>query len=247
MPCFGLKRSLTAWEEMKLGRPVHYSMEIAARCEDLIELLVDQTGSDPKLLERWRGPLRTTFLLAMSAPMVVLPMERLFKPVLRKAGVADDSKLDEVVGDRVLSTFADRRPFKQADFYETKAWSYIDATTRFPVAEVWPSEIFDQLDTTEASEAAGAAPTLDILECLRNALAHGGIAYLDDRGRQSDDATHMLGFASYPGFKRWDELRILRISVDGYQRFLAAWSKWLAESGIEEKLAREGPGWFDAK
>ena len=222
-------------------------MEIAARCQHLIELLVDQTGSDPKLIERWRGPLRTTFLLAMSTPMLILPMERLFRPVLRKAGVADDSKLDKAVGDRVLTTFADGRPFEQADFYETEAWSYIDSTKRFAVADVWPSAIFDQLDTAEATAAAGAAPTADILECLRNALSHGGVAYLDDRGRQSEDETNMLGFAAYPAFNRRDELRILRISVDGYQRFLCAWSKWLADSGIEEKLAREGPGWFDVE
>lgn len=172
-----------------MGRPVHYSMEIAARCQHLIELLADQTDRDPKLVERWRGPLRTTFLLAMSTPMLVLPMERLFKPVLRKAGVADDSKLDEAAGDRFRATFADGRPFHEAEFYEAKAWSYIAATQKFSVAEVWPSAIFDQLDTPEAFEAAAAAPTADILECLRNALSHGGVAYLDARGRATTQPT----------------------------------------------------------
>jgi hypothetical protein len=181
----------------------------------------------------------------MSTPMLVLPMERLFKPVLRKAGVADDSKLDEAVGDRVRATFAAGRPFQEADFYENKAWSYIDATKKFSVAEVWPNAIFDQLDTPEASDAAGAAPTANILECLRNGLSHGGVAYLDRLGRQSEDTTNMLGFAAYPAFNRRDELRILRISVDGYQRFLATWSRWLADCGIDDKLAHEGPGWFD--
>jgi len=222
-------------------------MEIAARCQDLIELLVDQTDSDPKLTARWRGPLRTTFLLAMSTPMLVLPMERLFKPVLRKAGVADDSQLDPAAGDRVLTTFADGRPFQEADFYEAEMWSYIDATKRFPVAEVWPGEIFDQLEATKAFDGAAAAPTSDILECLRNALSHGGVAYLDSRGRQSEDATSMLGFAAYPSLGRRDELRILRISVDGYQRFLAAWSNWLTSTGIEGKLTQDGPGWFDVQ
>jgi hypothetical protein len=220
-------------------------MEIAARCQDLIDLLIDRTDSDPKLIERWRGPLRTTFLLAMSTPMLVLPMERLFKPVLRKPGMADDSKLDEAVGHRVRETFAKGRGFQETDFYEPKVWSYIDATRRFPVANAWPSEIFDALDRPDAINAAGAAPPADVLECLRNALSHGGIAYLDKRGRQSEDATYMLGFAAYPAFNRKDELRILRVSVDGYHRFLAAWTRWLTESGIEDKLAHEGPGWFD--
>jgi hypothetical protein len=125
-------------EEGNLGRPTHYSVEIAARCQNLIELLVDQAGTDPETVARWRGPLRTTFLLAMSTPMLVLPMERLFKPLLRKAGVADDSGLDKAVGDQVLKTFVDGRPFKDADFYEEQAWSYIDATNAFSVAGEWP-------------------------------------------------------------------------------------------------------------
>lgn len=54
----------------------------------------------------------------------------------------------------------------------------------------------------------------------RNALSHGSVSYLDDRGRQSEDATNMLGFAAYPSFNRRDELRVLRIAVDGYQRFV---------------------------
>lgn len=222
-------------------------MEIVARCQDLIDHLVDRVCNDQNLIDRWGRPLRTTFLLAMSTPMLVLPMERLFKPIVGTPGVADDTKLDDAVGDKIRATFEKGRPFQEADFYEAEAWSYIDATEKFFVAEVWPSEIFDRLDTPEASTAAGAAPTADILNCVRNALAHGGVAYLDGRGRQSEDATNMLAFAAYPTSRRKDELRILRISVDGYQRFLAAWSKWLADSGTEARLAQKGPGWFDAE
>jgi hypothetical protein len=56
----------------------------------------------------------------------------------------------------------------------------------------------------------------------------------------------MLGFASFPAFNRRNELRILRISVEKYERFLAAWSSWLTDTGVEAKLAQDGPGWFDA-
>ncbi len=34
-----------------------------------------------------------------------------------------------------------------------------------------------------------------ILTDLRNALAHGGIAYLDEKGRQTDSQAAMLAFA----------------------------------------------------
>lgn len=65
-----------------------------------------------------------------------------------------------------------------------------------------PPCAFADLDRSESLDAAATAPTKDILGCLRNALAHGGIAYLDHRGRQSDDETGMLGFASRPDGKR---------------------------------------------
>jgi hypothetical protein len=87
---------------------------------------------------------------------------------------------------------------------------------------------------------------VDIVGCLRNALAHGGVAYLDDRGRQSDDATAMLGFASRPDGKR-SALRLLRVSTDAYQRFLALWSGWLADTGVETVLTHDGPGWFQSE
>ena len=59
-----------------MGRPTHYSSEIPIRCQALIAMLRDkvQEESDPD--GRWGGPLRTTFLVAMATPMVVLPIER---------------------------------------------------------------------------------------------------------------------------------------------------------------------------
>jgi hypothetical protein len=37
-------------------------------------------------------------------------------------------------------------------------------------------------------------PAVRVLTDLRNALAHGGIAYLDERGRQTDGQAAMLAF-----------------------------------------------------
>ena len=226
-----------------MGRPQHYSLEIASRCQRLIEQLNDKVGDDRHLVDEWGGPLRTTFLLAMSTPMLVLPMERLFRPVFNKGGVANDAELDPVLAERVHDIFDQGRIFGNAPFFAAETWAYADAVAIFPVAKAWPPEIFDQLARPEAMAAAAEAPAADVLECLRNALAHGGIAYLDAKGRQTDDATNMLAFASNTRDRK--RLRLLRISVDGYQKFLHAWSAWLGERQVETSLAEEGPGWFD--
>lgn len=227
-----------------MGRPKHYSAEIATRCQRLIESLSVQVESDEKLAREFRGPLRTTFLLAMATPMIVLPMERLYKPIVaRWAGVADDTELDAAVEARVHDTFDGRR-FGEACFFRPDHWSYVDARPIFPVAITWPEDAFDQLADSGAKAAAAQAPAKDVMECLRNALSHGGVAYLDKDGRQNEDATNMLGFASYPAFRRTGELRLLRISVDGFQEFLILWARWLSENGVETALSEEGPGWL---
>lgn len=226
-----------------MSRPEHYSLEIAARCERLIEQLTDKVDGDPRLVDEWGGPLRTTFLLAMSTPMIVLPMERLFRPLFSKAGVANDIELDPTLAARVRDTLGPGQQFGQAPFFEADSWSYLAATPAFPVARVWPQEVFARLATRDALTEAANAPAADVLECLRNALAHGGIAYLDANGQQTDSATNMLGFASNTRDRKG--LQLLRISVDGYQRFLRAWSGWVSERQIETSLAEAGPGWFE--
>lgn len=225
-----------------MGRPQHYSLEIASRCQRLIEQLNHKVGEDRRLIDEWGGPLRTTFLLAMSTPMLVLPMERLFRPLFGKGGVADDVELDPILAQRVSDTFDRERSFGDAPFFITDVWAFVPRTDFFPIARAWPQETFEALDKPEARIAAASAPASDVLECLRNALAHGGIAYLDARGQQTDDATDMLAFVAKTRDRK--ALQILRISVDGYQQFLRAWSEWLGERQVERSLAEEGPGWF---
>jgi hypothetical protein len=116
-----------------MGRPTHYSSEIATRCQRLIETLSHQVRDEEALAREFRGPLRTTFLLAMSTPMIVLPMERLYKPALGRSGMADDTQLDLVMRTRVAETF-DRTRFGDAPFFKAGEWAFVDARSHFPVA-----------------------------------------------------------------------------------------------------------------
>jgi hypothetical protein len=210
-----------------MGRPTHYSTEVVSRCQRLVERLSGQIASDPALIDDFGGPLRTTFLLAMSTPMIVLPMERLYKPLLGRDGVADDTALDPSLSQRVREHFDGRR-VGTTPFFVKGEWAYIEATARFQVAEPWPAHIFDMLDDPAALDAGANAPLDHFLGCLRNALSHGGVTYLDREGRQSHAATNMLAFASFPSLRRTDELRILR----------------MVECGVEQEISQEGPGWY---
>lgn len=228
-----------------MGRPTHYSAEVPARCQRLIETLSRhvEEASDPD--GRWGGPLKTTFLVAMATPMLVLPIERIFKPAGQQHhGVADDRPLDPILADRILHHLGNGRAFGDAPFFLRDAWSYVPTTAPFQVAQDWPPPVLQALGSPEAFEAAARAPSRQVLLALRNALAHGGVTYLDRHGRQTEFATNMLGFASFAHPKA-PELRLLRISVPGFEAFLRLWAEWLSSSGVLEQLDRRGPGYFD--
>jgi hypothetical protein len=229
-----------------MGRPTNYSVELPERCQALIDRYGAQIAKDTDPHDGFDGPLRTTFLLAMASPMLVLPLERIFKTAIgRKAGVADDLALSGKTGERVREVLGDKRPFAQAPFYVDGAWAYLPTCERFQVGLDWPAEYLGYLASDEAVAAAAAAPASDVLEAMRNGIAHGGITYLDRNGQQTDRATHMLGFASFPSFDDRKNLRLVRVGVDVFEDFLRRWTGWLVQTGAARALEDRGPGYFD--
>ncbi|WP_296164716.1 hypothetical protein [uncultured Brevundimonas sp.] len=227
-----------------MGRPRHYSAEIPARCQALIEMLgtAVEEASDPN--GRWGGPLKTTFLMAMATPMIALPIERIFKPARdNHEGVADDRELDPDLSGQVAHELGPARPFGSAPFFERGAWAYIPTIGPFNVAGDWPARALVPLRSAAAAEAAAEAPARVILLALRNALSHGGVTYLDRNGGHADYATHMLGFASLAR-ARHPELRLLRVGVPEFETFLRLWANWLSSAGVIDQLERRGPGHF---
>ena len=229
-----------------MGRPRHYSAEVPARCQALIEMLGPQVADDSDPSGRWGGPLKTTFLLAMATPMIALPIERIFKPARpNHEGVADDRELDPGLSEEVTRVLAPSRRFDSAPFYEPDAWNYVPTLNHFNVARDWPLRALRSLQAPAAAQAAADAPARTILLALRNALSHGGVTYLDRDGRQAEHATHMIGFASFAQAHH-PELRLLRIGVPHFERFLKLWAGWLSSSGVLDRLEARGPGHFDA-
>src|SRR5579883_3143229 len=82
--------------------PEHYSRDIALRCQSLIRELRPVVKGGLADDRRFGGPLETTFLLALATPMIVLPIERIFKPAEPGAAPAgDDRKLDPALAEEM--------------------------------------------------------------------------------------------------------------------------------------------------
>lgn len=231
-----------------MGIPQHFSQELPERCLYLIEALLPAVSELGLPGKEYLGPLTTTFLLAMSTPIITLPIERLERHA-RKAklgleGYADDRPLSPELADAVDAALG-VGPLEQSPFYSVGAWRFASAPylVHQNIARSFPDDLCVALASDAALDGAKLMPASAWASCLRNSLAHGGVVYLDAEGRQSfGQPTEMLGFVSaqYPkGNLRQppEHLLALRISRDDYLSFLRLWVEWLRSSRLALALA----------
>src|SRR5262249_40614531 len=151
--------------------PDHCSRNIVLRCQSLISHLLPKVDEGFPSDAEFGGPLRTTFLLAMATPMIVLPVERLFKPGTQVAAQAgDDRELDPALAEQVSAVLGEERAFGAAPFAKTSTWSYVHCNPPFNIAGDWPNDLQHLLAAREAIAAARDAPARRIILDLRNAL-----------------------------------------------------------------------------
>ena len=176
--------------------------------------------------------------------MIVLPIERIFKPADQCAPQAgDDRQLDPALAREVDDVLGLTASFGAAPFAAPDGWSYVSAYPPFNIATNWPADLLEVLGRPEAFRHADGAPAGRVLRDLRNALAHGGVAYLDPDGRQTGGDAAMLAFAGARMDRggRLAGLNMLRISEDDFCSFLMAWADWLAQRPIRTALNRLDP------
>lgn len=224
-----------------MGKPQHYSADLSSRCLRLLEELephAAQTfmpGQDERL-----GPLTATFALTMAIPIITLPYERLYN--LRNADFhyADDRQLkDELTAS--LKAEMGLEKLSHAKFYRPDVWSFvtIDHPPFFNLANEFPYPVSENLSRDTAKSAADNMPVSQWVSCLRNALAHGGITYLDEKGLPSyGQPIKMYAFVSGKYDRTGDRrqlvrLNILRINQTDFIQFLRDWVDWLQKSGID--------------
>lgn len=225
-----------------MANPSHYSLELPDRCLRLIDELwphVQQIYEPNRMNE---GPLTSTFLLAMAMPMIILPVERLEKQSSKNEGYADDLHLDAHLNVAVKKALGSSH-FKKSPFFATGAWSYVHwLDPSLNISRGLPEGLSAQLSASDAFKDAEDMPTSQWCSILRNALSHGGVAYLNAQGRSmSGDQAEMFCFVSgkYGGPERdvLESLRCLRVKESDFRDFLRRWADWLKSSGVAELMA----------
>ncbi|MBA3640240.1 MAG: hypothetical protein M3451_01355 [Chloroflexota bacterium] len=92
-----------------------------------------------------------------------------------------------------------------------------------------PGELLQSLSEPQAAKDAMDASAARIVTDLRNALAHGGVAYLDEAGHQTGGQAAMLAFVGSVMKKgRITSVNVLRVHEHDYREFLAAWPRGFA-------------------
>ena len=226
----------------KMGNPIHYSLELPQRCLQLIDELWPAVQRSRQRDRPDLGSLSTTFLISMSMPIINLPVERLERHKNSTSdGYVDDRHIDTKVSAAVEQVLGGYE-LKRAPFFVQGEWRFTTRTTPpLPnIARGLPDAIASQLSTDEAATRASKMPTSQWCGILRNAMAHGGIAYLDKNGRSTyGDPVEMLLFASgkFNTDGKLIAVNLLRISESDYRAFLGRWVGWLVASGVAGQLA----------
>lgn len=226
-----------------MGNPANYSLELPARCLRLLDGLREPSThifSDdrPDL-----GPLTATLLLSLSIPIFSFPIERLDRPS------NDESK--DYLNDRSLNPGAAKKftsvinnKLSKAPFYKSTSWRFAEVDPPFDLSKGLPTDFANML---AAEDSIIAARNLDCrlwASVLRNALAHAGVAYLDEYGQSRYGApVAMYAFVSGK-FDDTDtkvrvlrKIRALRISESDYREFLKGWVSWLRDIGAYQLAA----------
>lgn len=223
-----------------MGNPTHFSLEVSKRAHqllrDLYEELADSDGT--------RLPLKATFLLSVSMPIVILPIERILKYKQKHAeGHMSDAVLNPGLADAIDRAIDLKDEVHEASFF-TGSWQYASLAkgAGFPNLAVagLPDSVATQLDEPEAIEHAKSLSADIFCRILRNALAHGGILYLDQNGRSTTGApVRRFAFVSTDRLNNPTKLHFLRIKMVDYRAFLQQWVDWLNREAIDEVLAED--------
>lgn len=222
-----------------MGNPTHFSLEVPKRAHQLLRDLYEQlTDSDGTRL-----PLKATFLLSVSMPIVILPIERILKYGCKSGGHMNDAVLNPRLADAVDQAIDLEGEVHQAKFF-TGPWQYasLEKGQGFPnlAQNGLPDVVGEQLDTPEAVADARSLSAHRFCGILRNALAHGGVLYLDEHGRSCSGApVRRFAFVSTDRPNNPTKLHFLRIKMVDYRAFLQRWVDWLNGEAIDEILAED--------
>lgn len=214
-----------------MGNPQHFSRELTRRGQQLLDNHYnDLTPSAGGL------PLKATFLLSISMPMVILPYERIKKT---KAHM-NDGTLDPALAAAVVAATDAKVQHRQTPYFVADTWEHavLPKGAAFPnLADGLPDAVADELDLPGAKQAAADLSVETFLSVIRNGLAHGCVLFLNAQGRtERDAAVQRFAFVGTDLPRNPQNLLFLRTTMKGYRAFLQSWSTWLQASGVQKAL-----------
>ncbi len=213
-----------------MGNPQNFSVDVPRRCNLLLEQLWHSVSEKAD----GRLPLNASFLLAISTPIVNLPVERIWKPQNGRAvGYLNDAVLDASLAKSVKSNIG-QQPVSQAPFYRAGAWRYhyLPKGAALPnlSRQGLPMAVHQALSTAGGVTDANALATETFCSILRNGLAHGGVLYLDSNGQTMEGApvTRFCFVSTKQKKGAVLGLHFLQVTMKDYRTFLGMWVSWLS-------------------
>lgn len=223
-----------------MGNPQNFSIDVPRRCHLLLEQLW------PSVSDKVDGrlPLNASFLLAISTPMVNLPIERIWKPQNGRAvGHLNDGALNASLA-KAMKADISQSAVAQAPFYNLGAWRYHFLPKGADLPDLskhgLPAAVQQALAKDATSVAADALATETFCSILRNGLAHGGVLYLDKHGQSLEGApvTKFCFVSTKEKNRAILGFHFLQITMQDYRAFLAAWVGWL-QSAAQRPLQKK--------
>jgi hypothetical protein len=109
--------------------------------------------------------------------------------------------------------------------------------------ERWKDEEDHHPMATEAENSLEDRTAHEVMQVIRNALAHGNIVYLNERGfEQRDTKLQFLGFlARYEETpeqrEKSETYRLVTTAEDEFLRFVKLWAKWVSKFRGDNRLS----------
>ncbi len=209
--------------------PTRFVVEYPQRCLDLIRAL------EPTARRR---DLVGSFSLLVAAAVFVIPYERMGS----KSPLHDpDRDIDLFTGLKSL----EKVPFIEAPFWAGKppdAWRFSRIMANANDAAGWMDEGGHHPMEARAKNSLPGRKAGEVLRVIRNALAHGNVVYLNEKGfEQRGTKLQFLGFLS-----RYEETeeqkaqaqtyRLVTATEDEFLRFVKLWAKWVSQFRDDDRL-----------
>lgn len=211
--------------------PARFVTEYPQRCLELIELL-EKAARQRELVG--------SFSLLAAAAVFVIPYERMKskKHPLHKA--ARDTDLFTALKS------LERQQFIRAEFWDEnppKDWRFSRVMAHPNDSTQWRDDEGHHPMSPAAKNSLPDRKAVDVLRVVRNALAHGNIVYLNEKGfEQRDTRLQFLGFLSRyeedeEQRKKAETYRLVTATEDEFLRFVKLWAKWVSRFRDDNRIS----------